>query len=56
MPYEKVDLVMERRIKPSNLIQSDPPWTVYHRPLGWLTDQIQGWQRWEVYIISTKTT
>ena len=27
----------------SRLTQSEPPWTSWHRPSSWLTDQIQDW-------------
>jgi hypothetical protein len=42
-PLEKADLVMAHLVKLSSQNQSEPPWTAYHRPLSWLTDQIQGW-------------
>jgi len=42
-PSEKVDLVMEKMVKPLSQTQSDPPWIAYHRPLSWLTDLTQGW-------------
>jgi hypothetical protein len=42
-PSEKVDLVMEKMVKPSSQTQLDPPWIAYQRPLSWLTDLTQAW-------------
>jgi hypothetical protein len=39
-PSEKVDFVLEN-LNISNLSQSEPFWTVWHRPISWLTEQIQ---------------
>jgi hypothetical protein len=36
---EKVDFLLQNLLK-SEVTQSEPPWTAYHRPLGWLTSQI----------------
>jgi hypothetical protein len=33
------DFVLERLVKPSSQSPSEPPWTVYHRSLSWLTDK-----------------
>jgi hypothetical protein len=38
---ERVDFLEQQKLL--NLSQSEPPWTVWHRPTSWLTDQIQGW-------------
>jgi hypothetical protein len=40
-PSEKVDLAIQTIIQPSNQKQSEPPWTAWHRPTSWLTEQIQ---------------
>jgi len=40
-PSEKVDWVLETVVRSSSQGQSEPPWTAYHRSLGWLTDQTQ---------------
>jgi hypothetical protein len=39
---ERVDFVLEKP-KLLNLNQSEPPWTVWHRPLSWLTKQTPDW-------------
>ncbi len=40
---ERVDWVLETVVRPSSPTLSEPPWTVYHRPSSWLTDQIPDW-------------
>jgi hypothetical protein len=39
---EKVDLVLSlpNLLRP---IQSEPPWTAWHRPTNWLTEPTQDW-------------
>ncbi len=39
-PSERVDFVLEH-LNISNLSQSEPPWTAWHRPISWLTEQTQ---------------
>jgi hypothetical protein len=40
---KRVDWVLETVVRPSSPTLSEPPWTVYHRPSSWLTDQIPDW-------------
>jgi hypothetical protein len=37
---ERVDFLLQNLLH-SEVTQSAPPWTAYHRPLSWLTSQIQ---------------
>jgi hypothetical protein len=39
-PSEKVDLVLQEIVKPTNPSQSEPPWIVWHRPTNWQKRQI----------------
>ncbi len=45
-PSEKVDLVLEL-IKTLSPSQSEPPRTMWHRPLSWLTIPTQDWMEME---------
>jgi hypothetical protein len=39
-PSERVDFLLQNLLH-SEVVQSEPPWIVYHRPLDWPTSQTQ---------------
>jgi hypothetical protein len=41
-PCEKVNFAL-KLLRPSNQTLLDPPWTAWHRPSSWLTEQIRDW-------------
>jgi hypothetical protein len=41
-PSEKVDLALAV-LQTRNQTLSEPPWTVWHRPLDWLTERTHDW-------------